>query len=206
VRRRVGPLSLVLAVATAVAASLVARFDPVPGTVVDTPLSLVAARALWRWRSSSRATASTSSSRPTSPPAGVITLPNSVVLSSHVFNRSSEEFPYVRNELAIQVAYETDLPFTRRLMIDVADDYLGDEMAARIATYRERFAETGVELEVGDRPTVNVQQRESWVEIRLRYLTHPRRGTRVRNELYERVLVGLNEHPERVSFPVSRNR
>jgi len=75
-----------------------------------------------------------------------------VVLSSHVFNRSSEEFPYVRNELAIQVAYETDLPFTRRLMIDVADDYLGDEMAARIATYRERFAESGVELEVGTEP------------------------------------------------------
>jgi small-conductance mechanosensitive channel len=196
----------VLAVATAVAASLVARFDPVPGTVVDTPLSLVAARAL-----SVLAVVLAGYGLyvlvSTNQPSGrIITLPNSVVLSSDVFNHSSEEFPYVRNELAIQVAYETDLPFTRRLMIDVADDYLGDEMAARIATYRERFAETGVELEVGDRPTINVQQRESWVELRLRYLTHPRRGTRVRNELYERVLVGLNEHPERVSFPVSRNR
>ncbi|MEF8840726.1 MAG: hypothetical protein V5A62_03750 [Haloarculaceae archaeon] len=143
----------------------------------------------------------------TNQPSGrIVTLPNSVVLSSHVHNHSWEAFPYVWNELAVQVAYETDLAFTRRLMIDVADDYLGDEMAARIATYRKRLAETAVELEVGDRPTVNVQQRESWVELRVRYLTHPRRGTRVRNELYERILAELNEHPDRVAFPVSRNR
>ncbi|MFC6938600.1 mechanosensitive ion channel family protein [Salinirubellus sp. GCM10025818] len=143
----------------------------------------------------------------TNQPSGrIITLPNSVVLSSHVFNHSWEDFPYVWNELAIQVAYETDLGFVRGTMIDVADDYLGDEMAARIATYRERLSETPVDLEVRDRPAVNVQQRESWVELRLRYLTHPRRGTRIRNELYERILAELNEHPDRVQFPVGRNR
>ena len=128
------------------------------------------------------------------------------MLSSHVFNHSWEGFPYVWNELAIQVTYETDLEFAREAMIGVADDYLGDEMAARIATYRDRLSETAVELEVRDRPAVNVQQLESWVELRLRYLTHPRRGTRVRNELYERILGELNEHPDRVKFPVGRNR
>jgi small-conductance mechanosensitive channel len=143
----------------------------------------------------------------TNQPSGrIITLPNSVVLSSHVFNHSWEEFPYVWNELAIQVAYETDLAFVRETMVRVTDDYLGDEMAVRIATYRERLAETAVDLEVRDRPTVNVRQRESWVELRVRYLVHPRRGTRVRNTLYERILAELNEHPDRVQFPVGRNR
>jgi small-conductance mechanosensitive channel len=140
------------------------------------------------------------------PSGRIITLPNSVVLSSHVRNYSWEGFPYVWNELPVQVAYETDLEFARELMIETADDYLGDEMAGHIEEYRRRLSETPVELEVRERPTVNVKQGESWVELRLRYLVHPRRGTRVRNELYERLLAALNEHPDRVAFPVSRNR
>ena len=140
------------------------------------------------------------------PSGRIITLPNSVVLSSHVYNYSWAGFPYVWNELSVQVAYETDLAFAREAMIEVADGFLGEEMAARIAEYRENLAETPVELEVRDRPSVNVVQEESWVELRLRYLVHPRRGQRVRNELYGRILARFNEEPERVKFPVGRNR
>ncbi|WP_435195430.1 mechanosensitive ion channel family protein [Natronomonas sp. EA1] len=140
------------------------------------------------------------------PSGRIITLPNSVVLSSHVYNFSWEGFPYVWNELGIQVAYETDLAFARELIVEEADDYLGDEMASHIAEYRKRLAETPVELEVRDRPQVNLVQKESWVEFRLRYLVNPRQGQRVRNDLYERILARLNEHPDRVAFPVGRNR
>ncbi|WP_254822389.1 mechanosensitive ion channel family protein [Haloglomus halophilum] len=140
------------------------------------------------------------------PSGRIVTLPNSVVLSSHVYNYSWEGFPYVWNELPIQVAYETELDFARELMVEEADAFLGDEMADHIAEYRERLAETPVELEVRDRPAVNIVQKESWVELRLRYLVHPRRGQRVRNELYERILERMNDEPERVKFPVSRNR
>ncbi|WP_332898851.1 mechanosensitive ion channel family protein [Haladaptatus sp. CMSO5] len=140
------------------------------------------------------------------PSGRIITLPNSVVLSSHVFNYSWEGFPHIWNELSVQVAFETDLDFAESLLIDVADDYLGDEMAASIANYRRQLAETPVELEVRDRPTVNIRQEESWVDLRLRYLTHPRQGQRVRNELYKRILTAFNEHPERIKFPLGRNR
>ena len=143
----------------------------------------------------------------TNQPSGrIITLPNSVVLSSHVFNHSWEAFPYVWNELSIQVAYETDLDFAREAMVEVADDYLGDDMVARIADYRENLEETPIELEVRDRPTVNVIQQESWVELKLRYLVHPKRGQRVRNDLYEGILARFNAEPDRVKFPLGRNR
>jgi len=140
------------------------------------------------------------------PSGRIITMPNSVVLSSHVKNYTREEFPFVWNELTIQVAYETEFDYAVETMTRVADDYLGDEMAGRIQRYRERLAETPVELEVRDRPTVNVVQQESWVEFRLRYLVHPKRGQRVRNDLYEQILDAFNEEPDRVRFPVSRNR
>lgn len=139
------------------------------------------------------------------PSGRVVTVPNSVVLSSDVINYTTM-VEYVWNELSVQVAYETDLEFAREAMVEEADGYLGPEMARNVADYRRRLAETAVELEVSDRPSVNVVQEESWVSLRLRYLTHPRRGTRVRNELYQRILERFTQHPDRVKFPVGRNR
>ncbi|GCF13631.1 hypothetical protein Harman_15660 [Haloarcula mannanilytica] len=140
------------------------------------------------------------------PSGRIVTVPNSTVLSSRVVNFYGEGVQYVWNELSMQVAYETDLQFASEVMVDVATDHLGDEMAKQVREYRDRLAETPVELDVNEQPTVNVTQGESWVELRLRSLVHPRRGTRMRNALYEDILERFNEHPDRVKFPVSRNR
>jgi small-conductance mechanosensitive channel len=139
------------------------------------------------------------------PSGRVVTVPNSVVLSSEVVNYTAG-FDAIWNEVVVQVAYETDLAFARERMVAVAEDYLGDEMSRGVAEYTDALARTPVELDVQDHPSVNVRQQESWVELRLRYTVNPRRGARVRNELSKRVLVDLNEHPERVKFPVGRNR
>lgn len=142
----------------------------------------------------------------TNQPSGrVVTVPNGVVLSSNAVNFGGGS-PYVWNEVGIQVAYETDLEFARAIMAEEATEFLGEEMADGIAAYREALAETPVELEVHDRPTVNVTHGESWVELRVRHLTRPRRGQRVKSRLYERVLERFTEAPDRVAFPVSRSQ
>ena len=142
------------------------------------------------------------------PSGRTVTVPNSVVLSSHVHNYTGEPFPYVWNELRVQVAYETDLAWTRERMAEVADDYLGDEMARRVQQYRRSLADQPVELEVEDRPKVNIATvpQEAWVELRLRYLVDPRQAQQTRNELFERLLPALQEEAERVKFPLGRNR
>ena len=109
-----------------------------------------------------------------------------MVLSSQVVNYSAL-VDHVWNEISVQVAYETDFAFATDTMADIADDLVGDEMARQIARYREQLSETPVEL-------------------RLWYLARPRRGQRVKNELYRRVLAAFNEHPDRVKFPIGRNR
>ncbi|MFC4357557.1 mechanosensitive ion channel family protein [Halobium salinum] len=143
----------------------------------------------------------------TNQPSGrVVTVPNSVVLSSQVVTFGEESLPWVWNEFTVQVAYETDLAFVRDLLVEETTDYLGDEMGTRIANYRRRLARTPVDLEVAAEPTVNVVAGDSWVELSVRYVVPTRKATSVRNELYERALRRLNEHPDRVSFPVGRNR
>ncbi|MEF8856306.1 MAG: hypothetical protein V5A16_02655 [Haloplanus sp.] len=102
------------------------------------------------------------------------------------------------------MAYEADLAV--EVMTEAAATYLGDEMAAGVERSRDRLVETPVELAVNERPTVNVVREASWVDLRLRYLVHPRRGARTRNALYRTLIDRFNDHPDRVAFPVSRNR
>jgi len=108
--------------------------------------------------------------------------------------------------VAVQVSFETDLAFAREQMIAEAEDVVGADMHENVRRYREQLAATPVELDVNEAPTVNVHQTESWIELRLRYLVDPRRQQATRNELYEGVLARLNQHPDRVSFPVGRFR
>lgn len=143
----------------------------------------------------------------TNQPSGrVVTVPNSVVLSSEVTNFGGGGSQYVWNEIQLQVSYETDIAVASDIMIEEATAVVGTEMADSIADFRDRLADTPVELEVNDEPTVNITQSESWVELRLRYITHPRQGTRIKNELYDRILDRFNDQPTVTSFPVSRNR
>jgi small-conductance mechanosensitive channel len=95
------------------------------------------------------------------PSGRIVTVPNSVVLSSHVVNFYGEGVPYGWNELSVQVAYETDLTFAVEVMAETATDYLGEEMAGGVEQYRDRLEETPVELDVNERPTVNVVQEVS---------------------------------------------
>lgn len=140
------------------------------------------------------------------PSGRVVTVPNALVLESQVFNYSNDDFPYVWTEVPVQVSYETDLAFARETARRVADDLVGDEMAARVDTYRDELAETPVSLDLADRPTVNVNQAESWVELRVRVLTEPDRIQLTENEVLEGVLDAFGEHPDRISYPVGRFR
>ena len=140
------------------------------------------------------------------PSGRTVTVPNSLILTSEVFNYSRDDFPFVWSEVSMQVSYETDLEFAKGVMREVADEQLGDEMARRVETYREQLSETPVDLQVQDRTSVNVTQGETWVELKVRFLTSPRRIQRTKNELYEEILARFQANPDKVAFPVGRFR
>lgn len=142
------------------------------------------------------------------PSGRVIKFPNSLVFNSTVYNYSWSLFPYVWNEIAVQVAYESDLEFVASTMRAAVEEERGTAMPERIRAYRELLANTPVDhLEVEEQPTVLFRpSSNTWIEAIVRYLVTPRRAGRVKTLLIRKILERLNASPEKVLFPKANLR
>jgi small-conductance mechanosensitive channel len=142
------------------------------------------------------------------PSGRVIKFPNANVLSTAVYNYSWPLFPYIWNEIDVQIAYGSDFEFVASTMRRVVEEMIGEGMVERIRTFRGLLAKTPVdELEVKDHPVVLFRVSENtWVEAIVRYLVQPKRAGGVKSTLTERILKALNEQPDRVQFPKGPNR
>jgi small-conductance mechanosensitive channel len=142
------------------------------------------------------------------PSGRMIKFPNTKVFDTPVFNYSWPLFPYVWNEIRLQVAYESDLQFVGQTMQRIAEDEVGEEMMKKVCLYRDLLARTPVDhLEVRERPSVQFRVDEvTWVDAIVRYLVEPRSAGRVKTALTRKILEALNAEPDRVLFPKSNAR
>ena len=142
------------------------------------------------------------------PSGRIIKFPNSLVLNQTVYNYSWPLFPYVWNEIKFQVAYESDLDFITKTMVQVVDEELGSQMTERIHVYRELLKQTPVdELDIRERPVVHFRAGDNtWLDAIVRYLVHPKESGRVKTRITKKLLDRLNDEPERVLFPKSNLR
>jgi small-conductance mechanosensitive channel len=137
------------------------------------------------------------------PSGRIIKFPNSRVLSTPVYNYSWSLFPYIWNDIKVQIAYQSDLDFVARTMRAAAAEEVGEVMMERIRTFRQLLAQTPVDqLEVQEYPTVVFRVGDNtWVEAICRYLVEPRRAGAVKSRLIKVMLERLNAEPEKVMFP-----
>ncbi len=142
------------------------------------------------------------------PSGRVIKFPNSSVLSTPVYNYTWALFPYIWNEIKFNVAYNCDLEFVAATMQEVAEQEVGEAMMKQVRVFRELLAQTPVnQLEVQERPVVMFRVAEnSWLEVIVRYLVHPKEAGRVKSRLIKNLLTRLNAEPDRVMFPKSNMR
>lgn len=142
------------------------------------------------------------------PSGRIIKFPNSKVLSSMVWNYSWPLFPYIWNEIKLQIAYQSDLKFVAETMERVVAEEIGEAMMQRVEVFRELLARTPVdELEVRARPRVIFRVDEvSWVDAIVRYLVPPRTAGSVKSRLIPKILAALNAAPDRVMFPAGTAR
>ena len=142
------------------------------------------------------------------PSGRIIRFPNSTVFTSAVFNYSWPLFPYIWNEITVQVAYQSDLEFVAKAMTDTIEEEIGPLMEERIHVYRSLLAQTPVDhLDVAERPTVTFRVNPvTWVDATVRYLVAPRNAGRRKTALTKKIIERLNAAPDRVMFPAANAR
>jgi small-conductance mechanosensitive channel len=142
------------------------------------------------------------------PSGRIVKLPNSTVLNTPVYNYTWPLFPYIWNEIKFHVAYNADLEFVAATMKTVAEREVGEAMMKQVEVFRQLLAQTPVnQLEVQERPVVMFRVAEnSWLEVIVRYLVHPKEAGRVKSRLIVELLNELNAEPDRVMFPKSNAR
>lgn len=139
------------------------------------------------------------------PSGRIIKFPNSLVLSTPVYNYSWPLFPFIWNEIRFHVAYQSDFDFIAATMRAVAAAEIGDEMRERVATYRTLLAETPVDqIEVTDEPLVLFRASDNGhIEAIVRYLVLPKQAGQIKTALIRKMLAKLNAEPKRVLFPAA---
>jgi small-conductance mechanosensitive channel len=142
------------------------------------------------------------------PSGRIIRIPNANVLNTPVINYSWPLFPYIWNEIKVQLAYESDLAFVADTMRRLAEQEIGESMAEKVKVYRDILARTPVDqLDVQEKPVVVFRVNDNtWIEGIVRFLVHPKEAGRVKARLLRNVLAALNAQPDKVLFPKSNNR
>jgi small-conductance mechanosensitive channel len=142
------------------------------------------------------------------PSGRLIRFPNSLVLSSAVYNYSWEKFPFIWNEIPFHIAYESDLGKVEEMIKRVTENELGEDMTKNIETFKDLVEQTPVdELQIKEYPFVSFRiNANTWVEVTVTYLVEPKKATAIRSRLIKTILAELNAQKEITLFPNSNNR
>jgi small-conductance mechanosensitive channel len=137
------------------------------------------------------------------PSGRIIRFPNEKAFDEIIWTYSWPLFPYIWNEIRLQIAYQSDLKFVAETMQRIVEEDLGQEMIKRVEVFREILARTPVdELEVRSRPRVIFRVDEvTWIDAIVRYLVAPREAGPTKSRLIPKLLAALNEAPGKVMFP-----
>jgi small-conductance mechanosensitive channel len=142
------------------------------------------------------------------PSGRLIRFPNTLVLQSEVYNYSWRKFPFIWNEIPFHIAYESDLEWVEKTIKQVATRELGNDMSDTIDRFKKLVKQTPVdELEIKEYPFVVFRiNANTWVEVSVTYLVHPKKASAMRSKLIKAILKELLKEPDRVMFPKSNSR
>lgn len=140
------------------------------------------------------------------PTGRLVTFPNNEVLTGTVINLT-RDFPYVWDELAVQIANESDLKYAVEILEKMARDLLKSYMVEPARRYGEILARQGLADSVPEESQVFVSLAESSTDLSIRYLVGARERRKWKSALSARVNEELRDgkHADRI-FPVYPRR
>ncbi len=132
------------------------------------------------------------------PSGRMISIPNSAVLEQPIYNYT-RDFPYVWDEVTINVAQEANWKFAIELLNKIADEIIGESrMAQLIEQYESELAKTPLKIKLSKKPSVHAVVGESWIDFTVRYLVDVRQMRRTKTVFYEKILEEFSKHPDKL--------
>ncbi|MEO6949043.1 MAG: mechanosensitive ion channel domain-containing protein [Ginsengibacter sp.] len=126
----------------------------------------------------------------------VIHFPNSQVLRTEVFNYSGPSYPFIWNETAIQIAYNSDVDFVEECLLDAAD-----------RDFYKRYPDFNHEPMPHWKPDVYFRVNTyAWLEAVVSYPVKPMDTTARRTEILKFALQKMNAQPSKALFPQGADR
>ena len=133
----------------------------------------------------------------------IIHVPNGRVFTEPVVNHT-QGFPYVWNELAVLVTFESDWRRAKERLLEIANRH--DEDLSEDAARQVRLAARDYMIFYSKlTPTVYTSVKDSGVELTIRYIIEPRRQRGSEQALWEDILDMLASEPHiDLAYPTSR--
>ncbi len=123
----------------------------------------------------------------------LVHFPNSTIFKSQVINYTGPFNPFIWNETAIQIAYDSDIHFVEKCLLEAArNDFMRQHPDIDLKTYP---------------PAVYFRVNTfAWLEAVISYPVLPEDTTERRNRILKIALPLLNKQPDKVKFPEGAKR
>jgi len=97
-----------------------------------------------------------------------VTVPNSQVLKSNVFNYTKDT-PFVWDQIVVNVTYESDVKLAERILLDVAEETVGPMMRENRAHLRSKYEFADLADYMAEEPKVGWSFGASSIDLTLLY-------------------------------------
>jgi len=115
----------------------------------------------------------------------ILQFPNALVFGAGVFSYT-RDFPYIWDEIALNVVYESNLDAATRIMLDAGTKYTQDflsEAQENLRRMQQYFLVAEFEL----KPQVYVHVTTNWVGLTMRYVVDPKKRRAASSFLYRAI-------------------
>lgn len=128
----------------------------------------------------------------------IVRIANSFVFKEPVFNYSAD-FPFLWDEIKIPIQYGSDYQAVREILLQAANDLVGDYVAIAQETWQQMVNKYMIE-DASTEPMVTLTANDNWVEFTLRYTVDLKKRRTSKNNLYLKILEEVDKTGGRIKF------
>lgn len=131
----------------------------------------------------------------------IVKIANSFVFTQPVYNYSTD-FPFLWDEIKIPISFGSDYTFTRKLIMHVAAEKLGDYRTETKEYWDSMVRKFFIE-DATTEPMVTLTVSDNGVEFTLRYIVEYKTRRTTKDVLFTNILEEIEQNPEKVQFASS---